>query len=193
VELNGARIALKRAEELIASKAGAGRSVDDARLQVQLAESKLQTAKTRRALLGAPVFKAVHSDVLWVRVPVYVGDVPKLNLSAPARLFEFGTRTNSTGIQAKPVNVPFSTAGAAASTDVYYELSNRESFRPGQKFAVAIPLMEEGESLVVPTSAILYDVHGDAWVYVRMQPNTFARHRVEVRYTEKERRSFRED
>ena len=183
VELTGARIALKRAEELIASKAGAGRNVDDARLQVQLAEAKLETAKSRRALLGAPLFSAVRSNVLWVHVPIYVGDIPKLDLAASARLHTLGTTTNTTGMEIRPVQVPFSTAGPAASTDVYYELSDGESYRPGQKFAVAIPLRAEDESLVVPASAILYDVHGDAWVYVKMQPQTFARHRVEVRYS----------
>lgn len=183
VELNGARVALKRAEELIASKAGAGRNVDDTRLQVQLAEAKLETAKNRRALLGTPLFSAVRSNVLWVRVPIYVGDIPKLDLAASARLYTLGTTTNTTGMEIRPVQVPFSTAGPAASTDIYYELSNEESYRPGQKFAVAIPLRAEDESLLVPASAILYDVHGNAWVYVKMGPHTFTRHRVEVRYT----------
>lgn len=187
VELEGAQVAFKRAQELISSKAGAGRTVDEARLQVQLAETKLRTAQSRRNLLGAPLFEAVRTNLLWVHVPVYVGDLSNLNLEAPARLYPLGSKTNSPGVEINLVSVPFSSVGSATATDLYYEISGSESFRPGQKFGVAIPLREEAESLVIPSSAILYDIHGDAWVYVKISPQAFARRRVEVRYTQKGR------
>jgi multidrug efflux pump subunit AcrA (membrane-fusion protein) len=183
VQLEGARVALNRANELIASKAGAGKGVDEARLQLQLAETSLRTAQSRRALLGSPLFDAVKTNLLWVRVAVYVGDVAKLNHQAPALLYDLGKKSSSPGLQINPVPVPFSTAAGVTATDLYYELSGAEGYRPGQKFAVAIPLEEQGESLVVPTSAVLYDIHGDAWTYVKTQPHTFARHRIEVVYT----------
>ena len=33
----------------------------------------------------------------------------------------------------------------------------------------------------MPWSAVLYDIHGNAWVYENAAPHTFVRRRVEVR------------
>jgi multidrug efflux pump subunit AcrA (membrane-fusion protein) len=34
--------------------------------------------------------------------------------------------------------------------------------------------------LVVPLAAVLYDVHGDTWVYVQSDSLTFTRRRIEI-------------
>jgi hypothetical protein len=83
---------------------------------------------------------------------------------------------------AKPVSAPPSADPAAATVDLFYELDNKDaSVRLGQRLGVAIPLQEPEESLVAPAAAIAYDVHGGAWVYERLAPQTYARRRVQVR------------
>ncbi|HEV8717450.1 MAG TPA: hypothetical protein VGX03_32095 [Candidatus Binatia bacterium] len=37
---------------------------------------------------------------------------------------------------------------------------------------------------VVPYSSLIYDTHGETWVYISPQPRTFIRHEVEVDYIE---------
>jgi hypothetical protein len=183
VQLEGARIALKRAEELVANKAGIQRAVDEARTQVQLAEAALQTARERRALLGAPLFDALSKDLLWLRVPIYAGDLDQVNQTAPARVSNLGQTTNSAARTARPLNIPFSGATASATVDLFYELNNADgALRAGSKVSVAIPLKGETETAVVPATAVIYDIHGGAWVYENTAPQTFTRRRVEVRH-----------
>ena len=183
VQLDAAKIALARAENLVSSKSGTQRGVDEARTQAQLAEAALRTARERRALLGAALFDAVRKDVLWVRVPVYAGDLDRINGSASASIGSLGGGTNSLRRAAHPVAVPFSPAAASATVDLFYELDNADgTLRPGQKVTVAVPLEGETESAVVPAAAVLHDIHGGAWVYENTAPRTFTRRRVEVRY-----------
>jgi len=46
---------------------------------------------------------------------------------------------------------------------------------------VTLPQKSEAENLVVPFSAILYDIHGGEWVYEQIAPQKFSRRRVEIR------------
>lgn len=185
VQVQAANIALKRAENLLAEKAGSIRAVDEAKAQVALAETALQTALSRRELLGAPLFEAVKHDVLWVRVPVYVGDAQQIKKSEPARVGDLGARTNHVTRLASPVSVPISTSNGSATVDLFYEIENKDGlFRPGQKVAVRILLAGEDQGLAVPASALLYDIHGDTWVYENTAPKGFTRRRVEVRFVE---------
>ena len=45
---------------------------------------------------------------------------------------------------------------------------------------VEIPLASTQQGLVVPDAAVLYDIHGDAWVYEDLGGNVYARRRVEI-------------
>ena len=42
------------------------------------------------------------------------------------------------------------------------------------------PLRGTQRGLVVPEAAVLYDIHGDAWVYQEVGGNSFARKRVQI-------------
>jgi hypothetical protein len=183
VQLSAAEIALRRAESLVAEKAGSVRAVDEAKAQVEAAKAALQAAQSRRELMGAPLFEAIRQDALWVRVPVYVGDVEQIDASAPARVGVLGARTNQMDRIAKPIQVPVSAANGSATVELFYEVENKNgSLRPGQKVALRIPLKAEDESLVVPGSAIFYDIHGGTWVYENTAPHGFTRRRVDLRY-----------
>ena len=183
VELDAAKVALERAQNLVAGSAGTQRGVDDARTRLQLAEAALQTARERRALLGAPLFDAIRTNVLWVRVSVYVGDLDQMNRAAPATVSNLGGSRNKSVRAARPVAVPFSPASAPATAELFYELDNADGkLRPGEKVSVAVPLQGETESSVVPAAAVLYDIHGGTWVYENTAPQAFTRRRVEIRY-----------
>jgi hypothetical protein len=182
VQVDFAKLGSDRAESLFARAAGTQMALDDARSKLRLAEAALQTARERRALLGAPIFDAVRSELLWVRVPIYAGDLEQINRSASAQISSLGRR-NHAARTARPVDIPYSGATAAAVIELYYELSNPDgTWRPGQKVTAAVPLEGATDALVVPIDAVLYDIHGGAWVYERTREQTFTRRRVEVRH-----------
>ncbi|MEO7415178.1 MAG: membrane fusion protein MtrC [Opitutaceae bacterium] len=179
-QLEGAQSVLKRADELLTSKAGSGRTVDEARLQVRLAEVALQTAQEKRALLGTAIFTAAASNRLWVRVPVYVGEINSIKAGQPARVRPFGGDRNA-ALTATPVVVPYSATTNPLISDLFYEMTgDAGGIRPGTKVEVSLALQGEEESLVVPAAAILYDFHGNTWVYEALADHAYRRVRVEV-------------
>jgi hypothetical protein len=69
----------------------------------------------------------------------------------------------------------------STSIDLYYEVDNSKgNFRPGQRISVTLPYKGTQSALVVPYSAILYDISGGTWVYENTAPRTFIRRRVNV-------------
>jgi len=183
VELEAAKIALERAQTLVANSAGTQRAVDEARARMQLAEAAQRTARERRELLGAPLFDAVRKDVLWVRVSVYAGDLNHVNRDAPARVSRLGTNGRDSSQAARPVVVPFSPSAAPTTVELFYELDNIDGrFRPGEKVSVMVPLHGQVQSSVIPGSAVLYDIHGGSWVYENTAPQKYTRRRIEVRF-----------
>ena len=50
---------------------------------------------------------------------------------------------------------------------------------------VILPSEANGrKGIVVPTSAVLYDIHGGAWIYVTSAPHEYRRQRVEILQTD---------
>jgi hypothetical protein len=183
VQFDAAKVTLDRAEKLLAEKAGSVRAVDEARAQGGLAESAVRAAKARRELLGAPVLDFMSLKQFWVRVPVYVGDLSRLDISADAHVGDLAAAPGAKSYRAKPVNAPPSANAAASTVDLFYELANEGgAFRFGQKVGVNIPLRGVEESLVLPWSAVTQDVNGGTWVYENTAPHTFVRRRVQVRH-----------
>ncbi len=179
--LDAAKVALARAEQLLKDKAGSARVVDETKAQVGAAEAGLRTAQARRELLGPPVLDAANQPVLWLRVPVYVGDLAKLNTSGEARVGGLNDAAGTPTLAAKPVSAPPSANAAASTIDLFYEVTNTGgALRLGQKVGVTIPFRGEEESLVAPWSAVMHDVQGGTWVYENTGPHAFSRRRVQV-------------
>ena len=135
VQLDAATLAFARAEQIVGSKAGPKRVVDDARTQVQLAEAALQTARGKRALLGAPVFEAVRSGGLWVRVTLYAGDLQRIDRTANAAITPLGSADDvASSPPAHPIAVPLSGGTGPATADVFYAMDRPDSrLRSGQR------------------------------------------------------------
>lgn len=133
---------------------------------------------------GAALFEVVDLSTLWVRVPLPVGDLDGIDRNSPVQAGKLSASAGSRLSAAKPVTAPPSANPLAATVDVYYELPNADrTLTPGQRLGVTIPLADAKESLTVPWSAVIYDVHGGTWVYAQTAPRTYARKRVVVLYT----------
>ena len=144
---------------------------------------RLEVASGQTVPAGTILFEAASLAPVWVRVPVYVGDAASVDSKAPAMIEVFGTPAGAAAVEAPPVQGPPLSDSGSASSDLYYELLNRDgAFRIGQKVGATLALRGTADGLVVPWSAVVFDMHGGAWVYVRTAANVFTRTRIELRH-----------
>ena len=127
------------------------------------------------------LFEVASLRTIWVRVPVYAGDLSSLDRRQPAKVHNLGESPGSPIVTARPINAPPTANPEASTIDLYYGLPAGGPFRPGQRVGATLTLAGAQESLVVPHSAIIRDVHGGEWVYEKLAPLKYARRRVEVR------------
>lgn len=131
---------------------------------------------------GAPLFEVVDLSVLWLRVPVYVGDLRLIDRRQTARVHALNEPPGAPSRPARPINAPPTANPLNDTADLYFELTNGDgSLRPGQKMGVTLSERSSEESLVVPWSAVLHDAVGGTWVYENIAPQQYLRRRVEVR------------
>jgi membrane fusion protein, heavy metal efflux system len=212
VRLDTARKRAVRAEQLLKDEAGSQRSVEEAQAELAMAEAQSAAVHPRLAsgarkgalavespqtgmlrdvfvgpgqsvAAGAPLFQVEATGALWVRVPVYVGDLGGVQVGQAVEVQPLGAAA-AMGVQsAVPVAAPPSANAEAASSDLIFKLDNPEGkFRPGQRVRVALPLVGSEEGLVIPWSAVVHDIHGGTWVYERSAPRVYRRVRVEVKH-----------
>lgn len=139
----------------------------------------VHAAQGQTVAASAPLFEIAQVDTLWVRVPVYAGDVAGIDASQPVVVS--GLRAGGAVRQAHRVTAPPSADPTAASVDLFFELgADGARFRPGERVTVQLPMAAAADGLAIPESAIVYDVHGQPWVYEDLGKNVYARRRVEV-------------
>ena len=132
---------------------------------------------------GAVLFEVVDPRVVWVRVPVYVGDLPDLDITGSSRIGNLSRRSKEELREAKPVVAPPSANPLAGTVDVFYQLDNTAAkYSPGHRVGATIPLKGEAESLTVPWAAVIHDIQGGTWVYEQTVEHTYVRKRVDVQF-----------
>ena len=130
---------------------------------------------------GAALAEIAAVGTVWIRVPVYAGEIPALAPDAAAQVQALGGGPART---ARPVAAPPTADPAGTTVDLYFELPNTGALlRPGEKVEVTLPARGRAAALRVPRSAILHDIHGGQWVYEATAPQTYVRRRVLVRHT----------
>ncbi|MCA9199364.1 MAG: efflux RND transporter periplasmic adaptor subunit [Planctomycetales bacterium] len=133
---------------------------------------------------GNTLFEIVNLEELWIRVPVYVGLLDDLRHDGSVDVTRFGNDGQQEKISATPVQAPPAADPLSATADLYFSVQNAgRRFRPGERVAVSLPLDSASESIVVPVNSILYDIHGNTWVYEKRADRRFRRTRVLVERT----------
>jgi cobalt-zinc-cadmium efflux system membrane fusion protein len=128
---------------------------------------------------GAALFAIGQVETLWIRVPVFAGDVKAIDESQPVVMTALGS--SAAPRRARRVVAPMKADPASATVDLFYELSqDGPPLRPGERVAVQVPLRTTETGLVVPESAVLYDIHGATWAYEDQGAGRFVRHRIEI-------------
>lgn len=132
---------------------------------------------------GAVLFEVVDTRSVWIRVPVYVGDLPDLDLTQSSRIGNLSKRAQEPLLEAKPVVAPPSANALAGTVDVFYQFDNTTAkYSPGHRVGVTIPIKGEVESLTIPWGAVIHDIQGGTWVYEQTVEHTYVRRRVVVQY-----------
>lgn len=211
VELDASRIELRRAEQLFEEKVGSRKRVDDARARTQLAQeildsarreqqtlsrvtqdaalpaptpvtqvapvsgtiSRVQAASGQSVTAGQPLLELLKLNRLWLRVRIPRSEADQIQRGEPARV----GRTQAMPVAGAPTGDPLT-----SSVDLYFLLED-SGFNPDQRVEVSLPLKGSGQLLVVPSAAVLYDVFGGAWLYVRSKPLEYRRVRILVDFT----------
>ena len=143
--------------------------------------SQLYVGRGQVVVSGAALIEVADLRTLWVRVPIYAGELATLAGVREVTIDDLGPASSATELAARRVAGPPAADPLSASADFYFEFENRPpAFRPGQKVGVALPVGAAGRALAVPASAVVYDFQGGAWVYLNTGPHVFVRRRVEV-------------
>jgi len=101
---------------------------------------KVLVASGQTVAAATTLFEIVGVDHLWLRVPLYVGDLASVDRSKPARVL---------GRAARPVTGPPTADAASASADLFYAIENDAgTLRPGPRVEVTLPLRGAEEALV---------------------------------------------
>jgi RND family efflux transporter MFP subunit len=129
---------------------------------------------------GAALAEVVQIDPVWIKVPVYAGRQHSFAAGASARVRPLGA-PGGAARTARPVSAPPTADPLAVTADLYFEMSNPDSrLRPGEKVDVTLSLQAREAALKVPAAAVLYDMHGGAWLYENTAPQVFVRRRIDV-------------
>ncbi|MEO8313176.1 MAG: efflux RND transporter periplasmic adaptor subunit [Pseudomonadota bacterium] len=178
-ERDVAQSAFTRAEALVKESAGSVRVREEAAAALAAANANLRAAQAQRALLGQSLSAMSNGGALWVRAAAFAADISVIDRSAPATVRDLNASARSVSVS--PVAGPPSANAAGGTLDLYYAIAGVTSgFQFGQRVIVELPLKSEVEGLSVPDSAVLRDIYGGEWVYVRVAPNAYERRRVEI-------------
>ena len=130
---------------------------------------------------STPLFEVAKVDPVWIRVPLYAGDVSNVDPRQPAMVTGLGGETDGTPRPARRTTAPPSANPDAASVDVFYEVANSDAaLKPGQRVNVRLPLTGSSSTLALPRAALLYDASGGTWVYESRGSHLYTRRRVDI-------------
>ena len=178
-ELSIAQRNAARAAALVRDEAGSIRARDEAQAAASVAAANLRTAQAQRAMLGAPPSALGRQGTLWVRTSALAADLGRINRSSPVQVKALGLPGAAS--VARPVTAPPSANAAAGTVDLYYAMHNADGgFRVGQRVEVQLPAIGDASGISVPASAVLRDIYGGEWVYVRTAPHVYVRRRIEI-------------
>ncbi len=143
---------------------------------------RLHSSTSQAVAAAAPIADIASTNTLWVRVPVYAGDADKVNRSAPASVqLLSGFAGSAKAITGRPIRGPQTADALNTSVDLYYEISNMdENMNPGARVSISLPFHGSNAGMLIPYSAVVYDINGGSWVYENTAENVFVRRRIEI-------------
>lgn len=131
---------------------------------------------------GDPLYTVADWSRLWIRVPVFEGELGTIDGAGDARATDRGTGSL---VDASPLRLPAEAKGGGRAFDLWYAVDNATGrLQPGRTALVALPLKgpRERVAVVIPRSALLYDGFGQASCFVKrgLGGEPFERRKLEL-------------
>ncbi|MCK3780035.1 hypothetical protein MZK49_25400 [Ensifer sesbaniae] len=121
----------------------------------------------------------------WLRV-LPIGDAPKVAQDQPALVIPLVKDAGSRTLQARMVFPTNPVDGGDGAGSLYYVVEDAGSaLPPAARVLIELPYAAMARQ-AIPFSAVFYDEHGQAWVYMTSEPLTFVRHPIQVDYVSKD-------
>ena len=160
------------------------------RLDIQTALVREEQV-VRKRTVGGEVLASPEADLndlreVTVRVSLNESDLNKVDRRQPALVLPLTSTEEATGLLAQPVRAPALDNPEGAAGALYYRVDVADhGLVPGQIVLVELPLAgSEALRKVIPYAAVIYDLHGETWVYTNPEPLVFVRHPIHVDYIE---------
>jgi len=138
---------------------------------------------------GDPLYTVADWSTLWVRVPVFEGDLGTID---DAQMAQATDRVTGDLVDARPLRLPTEARGGGRAFDLWYAVDNAAgTLQPGRTAIVSLPLQggKEEPVIVIRRSAVLYDGFGQASCFVKHKGEgvPFERRKVELAHTSGDR------
>jgi hypothetical protein len=160
------------------------------RLDIQTAPVREEQV-VRKRKVGGQVVALLEAEVadlagVLVRVPLNESDLNKVDGGQPALVLPLTRDEGTAGLTAQPVEAPAVGDSDEGTEALYYVVDSAEhGLVPGQIVLVELSLAGSGgQRKVIPYGAVIYDLHGETWVYTNPEPLVFVRHAILVDYIE---------
>jgi hypothetical protein len=142
---------------------------------IRVTEEQVRRTRT----VGADVIVA-PSGIGTVRVRLDVNELSEVDRSQSAQVRPIGRGVPDSILAAEP-------GASTLPTEQPYLIAPGHGLASGQRVLVDLVLSGGGQRAVIPYSALLYDVKGDAWVYTSPEPLSFVRQPIHIDYIEGDR------
>ncbi|MDP3276452.1 MAG: HlyD family efflux transporter periplasmic adaptor subunit [Deltaproteobacteria bacterium] len=126
---------------------------------------------------NAPIIELVDTGARWVRVPVPVAEVSRVDRALRVQAHLEGSAPVTLEALQGPPTADFATG----TVDRWFALGDGPAWAPGTRVQVTVQsatVAGEPARVTVPMSAVLLDALGGASVYVALEPLRFARRSV---------------
>lgn len=140
---------------------------------------QLHVSRGQFVQVGDPLWTIGDWTTLWLRVPVFSGDLGRVSSDRSATVELPGS---AAPMRAEPLNIPSPVQPQTRTVDLQFTLTNLAwKVRVGQSAVVELPVADEFDALVIPRSAVLFDGFGQAFCYAtEAGSDTFQRRRIEL-------------
>jgi hypothetical protein len=156
------------------------------RLDIQTAPVRDEQV-VRKRKVGGEVEALLEGEVgVLVRVPLNESDLNKVERGQPALVLPLTRDEGTAGWTAEAVDDPEGHDLDEGTGALYYVVDSAEhGLVAGQIVLVELSLAGSGaQRKVIPYGAVIYDLHGETWVYTNPEPLVFVRHPILVDYIE---------
>lgn len=127
---------------------------------------------------GTVLFTVANQAKVWIRTAIPVGDLGQILGHDHATVQNFSNQATPR-FSAQPIIAPPSAVLNTMTVDVYHELNNATAgFVPGQRVSVELQMRGQGSFDIIPWRSVIFDIHGNTWVYEKPCAHTYSRKRV---------------